>query len=93
MTTPYVATRAQYVLVEAADETEATSLGQAALQALYAARLGKQVTISIRTIRPPTADEIQLQHWHNQMSAAEAVKRARRLAGASRTQQNTDSCI
>ncbi|WP_425613622.1 hypothetical protein NA78x_003457 [Anatilimnocola sp. NA78] len=70
MTTFYVATRAQYVLVEAADESEASKLGQAALQAMYAARLGKQVTIRICTIRPATADEIQLQRWHNQMVAA-----------------------
>ena len=74
MTIYYVATLARYVLVEAADENEARRFGQAALYDLYAdlrERLGKEVPINIRTIRPATADEIELWNWHHEMVARE----------------------
>ncbi|TWT84763.1 hypothetical protein CA13_62430 [Planctomycetes bacterium CA13] len=48
MKTFYVATLARYVLVDAADETEAASLGQEALHALYAdlrAKHGRDIPI------------------------------------------------
>jgi hypothetical protein len=74
MTTFYVATLARYVLVEAANETEARQLGAAALHELYAdlrAKLGRDVPIEIRTVRLATSDEIDLCRWHHRMLAAE----------------------
>ena len=74
MTTYYVATLARYVLVDAADESQARELGQNALYDLYAdlrAKLGHEVPINIQTVRPATEDEIQLWRWHHEMVARE----------------------
>jgi len=62
MTTFYVATLASYVLVEAADETQARELGHAAL-----VQLTGKATPRIRTIRLATNDEIELSRWHQEM--------------------------
>ena len=48
--------------------------GYAALYDLYAdlrERLGKEVPITIHTVRLATADEIELMAWHNEMVARE----------------------
>jgi len=58
--TYYVATRILFVLVQAADETEARELGQAALNSLYGARLRRPVTTAIQTLRLASEDEIAL---------------------------------
>jgi hypothetical protein len=79
MTTFYVATLARYVLVEAEDEATARTTGYAALHALYAdarLRLGREVAIEIKTVRPATADEIELQAWNDVMLASEAARSA-----------------
>ncbi|MCA8996691.1 MAG: hypothetical protein KDA80_06895 [Planctomycetaceae bacterium] len=70
MTTLYVATLARYVLVEAANEQEARTRGQAALSDRYAALregLGREVPVEIRIVRPTTDEEIELMRWHNEM--------------------------
>ena len=67
-----VATLARYVLVDAANEDEARSLGQIALHDLYAdvrERHGKDVPINILTVRPATREEIDLQRCHDEMMA------------------------
>jgi hypothetical protein len=69
-TTYYVATLAQYVLVDAATEDEARSLGQAALREL---RAGSDAPISIRVVRPATADEIELQAFFDEGQARETA--------------------
>ncbi len=66
MTTYYVATLANYVLVDAANETAARELGRAAL-----AELTGNATPNIRMIRPATGDEIELSRWHQEMLARE----------------------
>ena len=74
MNTYLVATLARYVLVDAESENEARRLGQPALYDLYAdvrERLGKDVPIEIRTVRPATDDEIDLWKWHHEMVARE----------------------
>ncbi|MGE5195523.1 MAG: hypothetical protein ACM3U2_23770 [Deltaproteobacteria bacterium] len=71
MTTFYVATRARYVLVEAADEAEARRLGKAALQQLHAEvaqHIGRDLPVEIHVVRPATEDEIELQNWHREMT-------------------------
>ncbi len=80
MTTYYVATLARYVLVDAADEAEAIAQARPALHELYAdlrERLGREVSIEIRTVRPATDDEIDLWKWHHEMVAREAAWNAR----------------
>ncbi|MCA9091517.1 MAG: hypothetical protein KDA90_23125 [Planctomycetaceae bacterium] len=80
MITFYVATLARYVLVEAVDEEEAREPGRAALYELYTdlrERLGRDVPIEIRTIRPATGDEIALMRWHYEMVAREAEWRSK----------------
>ena len=72
MTTFYIATRACYVLVEAADEGHARALGLPALAALFREQLGKDVPVEIHSVRPATADEIELQKWHDEMVALDA---------------------
>jgi hypothetical protein len=75
MTTYFVATLARYVLVDAADEAEARAKGRPALHELYAdlrERLGREVPIAIRTVRPATGAEIELWNWHREMVAREA---------------------
>ena len=76
MTTYYVATIARYVLVEAENESRARELGHAGLRELHAdtrARLGTEVPIEIRTVRPATSDEVDRQRWHHKMLAREAA--------------------
>lgn len=73
-TTYYVATLAHYVLVDAANDEEARSLGQVALQELYADLQdghAANAPINILTIRPATAEEIELQRFHDEMVARE----------------------
>ncbi len=75
-TTYLVATLARYVLVDAANEDEARSLGQVALHDLYAdvrERIGKDVPINILTVRPATDSEIELQRFHDEMMARDRV--------------------
>ena len=70
MTTYYVATLARYVLVEAEDESQARRLGEPMLYDLYAGlreRLGREVPIKVRTVRPATRDEIDLWNWRREM--------------------------
>ncbi|MEX1098758.1 MAG: hypothetical protein WED34_22105 [Planctomycetales bacterium] len=68
-TTYYVATLARYVLVDAADEREARSKGEAALR-----ELGAAAPADIRTIRPATPDEIEFAAWHADALAREAAR-------------------
>jgi len=68
MSTFYVATLARYVLVEAANETEARTLAIPALTALH---LGRTVPVEIRMVRPATDDEIDLANWHQEMTERE----------------------
>ena len=65
MTTFYVATLARYVVVDAANETEARTL---AIPALQAVQPGRTAPIEIRTVRPATEDEIELMNWHREMT-------------------------
>jgi len=74
MTTYYVATLARYVLVDAKDVADARELGHAALHELYAdtrQRVGKDVPINIKTVRPATDDEIEFQRSHDGAVAGE----------------------
>jgi len=74
MTTYFVATLAKYVLVDAIDEADARARGHAALHEQYAdmrQRVGRDVPITIVTIRLAADDEIELGHWHQQMVANE----------------------
>ena len=66
----YVATRFRYVLVEAANESDARTAGTAALHELYAdlrEKLGREVPIEIYTLRPAAQDEIELWQFHQRM--------------------------
>lgn len=70
MTTYYVATLAAYVLVEAADETEARALARPGLEELRASttrRAGSDTPVVIHTVRPATDDEIELARFHRRM--------------------------
>lgn len=58
----YVATLARYVLVSAASEEEARTLGRTAL-----ADLDPEAPINIRTVREATADEVELGNWHQDL--------------------------
>jgi hypothetical protein len=74
MSTYYVATLSRYVLVEADNERDARERGFAALYDLYAdvrERAGSEVPITIRTVRPATADEIEWDRWHQQSASAD----------------------
>lgn len=74
MTTYYVATLARYVLVDADSPSQAHERGRAALHDLYSdvrKRLGREVPIEIRTVRPATEDEIELWTWHHDLLKAE----------------------
>jgi hypothetical protein len=71
MATFYVATRAVYVLVDAANEDEARELGRPALAALFRETLGRHVPFEVHTVRPASGDKIELMRWHNQMLAGE----------------------
>jgi hypothetical protein len=71
----FVATRARYVLVNADDEVEARRLGEPMLYDLYAEvrrELGRDMPITIHTVRLATPDEIELQRWHDEMVARES---------------------
>lgn len=72
MTTYYVATLANYVLVDAANETDARELGRAVL-----AELTGSATPNVQTIRLATGDEIELSRWHQEMLAREAASKFR----------------
>ena len=68
MTMYYVATLASYVLIEADSADEARRLGRLALAALQIdarSRLATDVPIHVRTVRPASADEIELWNWHH----------------------------
>jgi len=68
------ATLARYVVVEAENESQARERGAAALHELYAdlrAKLGHEVLIDIRTVRPATSDEIDMVRTHERMLANE----------------------
>ena len=74
MTTYLVATVTRYVLVDAEDEEHARELGSVALYDLYAdlrEKLGRDVPITIHTVREATQDEIDLWTWHHEMLAKE----------------------
>jgi hypothetical protein len=78
MTMYYVATLARYVLVDAANETSARQIGQAALQA----EAGDRAAIQVRTVRPATDDEIELWHWHHDQLARERIVTDRKHASS-----------
>lgn len=74
MTTYLVATVTRYVLVDAEDEEHARELGLVALYDLYAdlrEKLGRDVPITIHTVREATREEIDLWTWHHEMLAKE----------------------
>lgn len=67
----YVGTLSRYALVSAKDADDARRRGWRELYALYSdlrERLGREVPINILTVRPATAEEIELQKWHGDMS-------------------------
>ena len=79
MTAYYVATLARYVVVEAKNEAQARERGAAALHELYAdlrAKLGREVPIKIRTVRPATSDEIDMVRTHERLVANERRQQA-----------------
>ena len=79
MTAYYVATLARYVIVEAENEAQARERGAAALRELYAdvrAKLGREVPIEIRTVRPATSDEIDMVRTHERLVANEHRQQA-----------------
>ena len=81
MTTYYVATLASYVLVDADSEAVARERGRVALQELFTDvrhRLGQDMPIEIRTVRPATLEEIELGRWHDAMSVHESNSQGRR---------------
>jgi hypothetical protein len=69
MTTYYVATLSCYVLVTAENETLARELGLPLLANL----LGREMPITVRTVRPATSDEIALDRWHRKSIANEVA--------------------
>jgi len=74
MATYYIATLARYVLVDAANEADARELGYATMLELYAdvrQRLGKEVPITIHTVRLATDDEIEFWREHQNSVARE----------------------
>ncbi len=68
MTIYRVATLACYVLVEAENETEARQLGQSALEGRLRDER-RDAPVVIRTVRPASADEIELRQWHQDATA------------------------
>jgi hypothetical protein len=71
MTTDYVATLARYVLVDAHNESDARERGYVALHDLYVNDGRAGATITIRTVRPATDDEMELARWHAESIANE----------------------
>ena len=70
MTTYLVATVARYILFDAENEEHARELGSVALHDLYAGlreKLGRDVPITIYTVREATREEIDLWTWHHKM--------------------------
>jgi hypothetical protein len=65
MTTYYVATLSCNVLVAADNEVRARELGHPLLANL----LGDNTPINVRTVRPATSDEIELDRWHRESIA------------------------
>jgi hypothetical protein len=63
-----VATLSRYVLVEAADETEARTLGETALRNLFPELMQKT---TIRSVTLATAEDIELCQWHQDFLARE----------------------
>ena len=61
-----VATLSRYVLVEAADETEARQLGETALRDLFPDLMQKT---TVRSVTLATDDEIKFWKWHEDMLA------------------------
>ncbi len=73
----YVATLARYVLVDAENEIQARQLGRAALHDLYAdlrEKLGRELPISIQTVRLASDAEMEMRDGHQEMLKQE-VKR------------------
>jgi hypothetical protein len=74
MTTYYVATLAQYVLVEAEDEDGARALGREVLTQMYddyREQEKRGIPVQIRTVRMPSDGELELWRWHQEMLASE----------------------
>ena len=62
------------MLVDAEDETQPRRRGEPMLYDLYEdmrRRLGRDVPIDSRTVRPATNDEIDLRNWHHEITAHE----------------------
>lgn len=59
MTTQYVATGAQYALLDAVNEVQVRAMWQPALAVLYRERLGKDVPVEIHTVRLATGNEAE----------------------------------
>ena len=73
--TYYVATLSSYVLVEASNPDEARAKGHESLHALVAEMGQRQdAPITIKTVRPATADEVELVQWHNELNATENAR-------------------
>jgi hypothetical protein len=74
MSTYYVATRIRYVLVEADCETNARTIGDAALHEMHddlGKRLGHEVPFEIRSVRLATTNEIEFMRWtHEDVAVA-----------------------
>ena len=79
MTAYYVSTLARYVVVDAENEVQARERGAAALHELYAdvrGKLGREVPIEIRTVRPANSDEIDMARTHERLVATERRQHA-----------------
>ena len=81
MTTYYVATLAAYVLVDAKNELDARERGYAALHDLYANDGRGGATITIRTVRPATDDEIELHGGNSSRSPGCQAKQPQTVVG------------
>jgi hypothetical protein len=63
-----VATLSRYVLVEAADETEARTLGNTALRELFPELMAKT---TVRSVTLATPEDIEPWRWHQDFLARE----------------------
>jgi hypothetical protein len=62
----YVATRSRYIVVEAANESDARRIALPDLQRLQAevsAPIGRDLPTVIHVVRPATDDEIEMDRW------------------------------